>query len=282
MRRYGIPLGVIALVHLLGLWGIREWRVLAFFPVALLALALLRTASGQDGNWRALASSENAPYAAWTAATLVVFSSALNPPFDVAVWAASAVLAAVFWIAGLPYIWGRRTRIDLAQIAWFTPALVAALYAPQEVAYALRNSLGWAGFCGMAGVLLLSTWRLLRAHDPIGLRSRWYGAGGSAVMGLWLVDALPRDIAMAIILALCVIACLWIASIFHRHAAKTQGAWSSLFSICSMAALALRLHIGPIAATLTVAALVVALWDAWQTAVETQASRSAARIPSES
>jgi hypothetical protein len=248
----------------------------------MMALSLLRTATGQDGNLRAFASSENAPYVAWTAATLVVFSSALNPPFNVAVWVGSAALAVAFWIAGLPYIWVRRTRIDLAQIAWFTPALVAALYAPQEVAHTLRNALGWVGFCGMAGVLLLSTWRLLRAHDPVGLRSRWYGAGGSAVMGLWLLDTLPRDTAMAIILALCAIACLWIASIFHRHAGKTQGAWSSLFSVCSMATLALRLHIDPIAVTLTVAALVVALWDAWQTAVETQASRSTARIPSES
>jgi hypothetical protein len=267
MRHYGIALGLIALAHILGLWGLSDWPWLAAIPVGLLAFLTLRTTVGADGPLRSLWHSEDAPYASWSAATLVLWSVALHPSVAAARvwWLIGAALSVLFFVAGLPYTWRRRARIDLAHVSWYTPALVAGLDAPQGLNPVIRLGFGWVGFAGMAVVMLWSARRVVRDHDPREMRSPWYGLGGAAVMALWGFAALPGAAATGLFLALCVVALFWLLSVSRHRGWDTQGAWSNLFSLCSMAAVALRVQFVPAAAALTLAALLSFAWDLWRT-----------------
>lgn len=279
MRHFGIPLGLAALVHLLGLWGFPAWRALMIVPAAtLFALLAVHDLRYAQGRVLGVLSGNDAPYTAWASAVLLVVSTAL--PLDwrgAPLWGIGALFAAGFFIAGIPQTWRQRERIDLAHVAWYTPALVAALNAPSTLPYGIRFGFGWAGFVGMAVVMLASAMRVVRDHDPQEMRSPWYGLGGSAVMALWALDALPGQIAYGVFLALCCSAAFWVFSVAHHRGWDSQGAWSNLFSLCSMAAVAIRIQVLPAAAALTVAAAASLALDLWRTTSPLFASRQAFR-----
>lgn len=267
MKSYGIALGIIALAHLLGLFGFSDWRWLAIFPVSLLVAFAWDTFFVEKIQIHVLWGMDDAPYASWSAATLVVWSTALAQSFSLIVWFVGASLAVLFFVAGVPHTWARRARIDLAHVSWYTPAVVAGLDAPHVLLPAIRQCLGWGGFLGMAVVMLFSAVRMVRGHDPLEMRSPWYGLGGSAVMSLWGFAALPDRIAFAVFLALCAVCVFWVFSVAHHRGWGTQGAWSNLFSLCSMSVAALHVHIRSAALLLGGAAVVSFAWDAARTVV---------------
>ena len=266
MRHFGIPLGLAALAHLMGLWGFAPWRELMVVPAGVLGAFIAQDVWLALGGGLALHANDDVPYAAWSAAVVLVVSTAL-PLGHVALdlWCAGAIAAIVFFLLGVPQTWRHRSRMDMAHIAWYTPALIAALDAPHGVNHALRTGFGWFGFAGMGVVIAFSAIRVARGHDPKDMRSPWYGLGGSAVMALWVLDVLPPTAALGACIVLACAWLFWVVSVAIRHGWDAQGAWSNLFSLCSMAAVAIHIHLLPLAAALTVVAVVSLMVDIWRT-----------------
>lgn len=268
MRRFGPVLGIAALAHLLGLWGVGI-PALLLIGIAIIAICVvlaMELKSGPLAFGRELTRSPDAPYASWLAATVVIISSLMHAGAGVAmaVWSAGAVLSTGFALLGVPSMARDWRDIDLAHIAWFAPLLVAGLDAGPDVVAPLRDAVGWAGFAGMLVVLGASTHRAITHHAPH-MRSPWYAIGGGAIMSLWCVDALKPDAATMIAITLGCAALFWVVRIAQNGGWWSQGAWSNLFSLCSVAALALRLNARPIAVAFTLAACVVALMDVART-----------------
>lgn len=271
MRRFGAVLGIAALAHLLGLWGLGA-PSLVLICIAILAMCAVlahELKSGPAAFLRKLTRSAQAPYASWLAATTVIISSVMHAGSGVAlaVWSLGALFSVGFAVLGIWRLAREREGIDLAHIAWFAPLLVAGLDAQPMVAHGLRDGLGWIGFTGMLVVLWASTHRDIvhYAHYEAPMRSPWYAIGGGAIMSLWCVDVLKADPAVMISLALACAALYWMLRISKSGGWWSQGAWSNLFSFCSVAALALHLDARPIAVAFTFAACVVALVDVART-----------------
>lgn len=264
MRRFGPVLGIAALAHLLGLWGlgVPSLLLIGIAIVAICVVLAMELKPGPLAFAHDLTRSPDAPYASWLAATVVIISSLMHADAGVAlvVWWAGAVLSAGFAVLGVRSMARDWHDIDLAHIAWFAPLLVAGLDAGHGIAASLRDMVGWAGFAGMLIVLWASTHRAITHHAPP-MRSPWYAIGGGAIMSLWCVDALKPDAAMMIAIALGCAALFWVVRIAQNGGWWSQGAWSNLFSLCSVAALALRLDARPIAIAFTLAACVVAMVD---------------------
>lgn len=262
MRRFGVALGLAALVHLFGLWGATWWRFGMLLPVVALATILLLEVGRGRRFLLDLFHSDDAPYASWASATIIVASTAVpDARYGWLIWWVGTSLAIAFYVLGVSSAWIARHDIDLAHVAWFTPALVSALDAPSSIWPILRDVLGWLGFIGMTAVVVVSVYRVIREHDPAGMRSPWYGIGGSAVMALWGVDALPRLGAMLCFASMLMMSIFWVVAVAKHQGWGSQGAWSNLFSLCSAAAVAIRVEFMLAAAALTLCAIAAAAND---------------------
>lgn len=268
MRRFGPVLGIAALAHLLGLWGFGA-PALLLIGIAIIAtctVLAMELKTGPMAFAHDLMRSPDAPYASWLAATVVIISSLIHAGTGVAlaIWSVGVALSGGFAALGVRAIVRDWHDLDLAHIAWFAPLLVAGLDAQPNIAAHLRDAVGWSGFAGMLIVLWASTHRAITHHAPP-MRSPWYAIGGGAIMSLWCVEVLQPGEATMITIALGCAALYWVVRIAQNHGWWSQGAWSNLFSLCSVAALALRLDARPIAVGFTMAACVVALVDVART-----------------
>lgn len=246
---FGRPLGLAALGTACLAVGL-PWLGHALLAVsagllAWLALQLIRH-RGPD-----LVQGANAAYINWGPATLFLLSTALPGPLQPAIWGFAAGIALGLAAVGACRWWAlpeARRAIDMAVVAWTIPLAVGSIVAPPSLAVPALL-LGAVSAMASAVVLLLATWRVLYQHSTEGMRSLWYGVGGSAVLADWAVHVLPLAWLPAVLVTFGMTGLFWLGAVFHAGL-RTHGAWSNLFSLCSTGKVLLALQLLVVAKTL--------------------------------
>lgn len=233
-KLFGRPLGLTALSVLSQMLGM---PVLSHLLLALSVLALLY-ACWQAKNVVAddVLHNPDTGYAAWIAATISEYSLILSGPLQTWLWFASLLLASLFvaiWLVRLAEGTGLST-FDPSTVAWPIPWTVCDLTAPAAMKPA-SHLFGVIGAVLSAGVLLVAVLRIRKREILNSMRSIWYGVGGCAVLVLWVSKAgLSPPMTDGLIAFFSLMGVAWLMCVFVVGF-STHGAWSNLFSLCSVA-----------------------------------------------
>ena len=239
---FGRPLGLAALgtaCLAVGLpWPGHFLLTVSAVLLAWLALQLIRH-RGPD-----LVQGPNAAYVNWAPATLFLLSTTLPGRGQLVAWGFAAGVALGLAAVGVCRWWAlaaTRRAVDMAVVAWTIPLTVGSIVAPPSLQVP-AGLLGAVSASASAAVLLLSTWRVVRRRGTHGMRSLWYGVGGSAVLADWAVHVVPAAWLPAALVAFGLTGVFWLGAVLHAGL-RTHGAWSNLFSLCSTGKVLLALQL---------------------------------------
>lgn len=231
---FGRPLGLVALSTLsllLGYVSVAELLALCSFAVFMFAIWQARHVSADD-----FLHNRDIGYASWAPTTIAQYSLLFPGHFGPAVWFFSLLLASLFvsiWALRLAEGTGFST-FDPSVVAWSIPWTVCDLTAPVDMR-PVAHVFGTIGVVLSAGVLLVAALRVPKPGALRAMRSLWYGVGGSAVLVMWVAKAgLAPPVTWGLVGFFTVLGAFWLLSVFYVGL-RTHGAWSNLFSLCSVA-----------------------------------------------
>ena len=239
MRYFPIPLGLVALVHLLATWGVPYWQWMLLAPGAVMILLIVRSVRELRQASAPLRAILREPFFALSAAVAaVMIPASTRPGAALVAWAIVCAASLVFYLFGVYDCCARRGHVDLVQVSWFAPALVAAMHAPSGVAQWVRVDLGWIGFAGLAIAMLLAVVDAALVAFDKNIRVPWFGFGAGAIMADWAIVHGQHPGARWLLYGLAVYAAVWLVVVEWRQGWSVKGVWSNLFSVCNIAGLA--------------------------------------------